>query len=122
MRAGGLTGTAAAADAGEGGFAARTPVAGAAGPGCSRVAVTLAAGGAGLLAACTRRVDGLGARRCVRARLAGAVSPEPFVGVLLASSPTGRLFPTAAPGIRDGDRHQRELSLTWAVFALFAAS
>ncbi|MFC5231390.1 hypothetical protein [Pseudonocardia zijingensis] len=71
MRAGGLTGTAAA-----GGLAVRAPVAGAAGPGCSGAALAatpLAVVPAGL----ARRVDGRGALRPVRARR-GVALPEPF--------------------------------------------
>ena len=91
MRAGGLTGTAAA----DGGFAVRAPVAGAAGPGCSRVAVAATPFVVVLPAGLTRRVDGRGALRPVRVRRALVTSPEPFVCVLRVSSATLRLFRTA---------------------------
>ncbi|GAA5111112.1 hypothetical protein GCM10023320_03630 [Pseudonocardia adelaidensis] len=92
MRAGGLTGTAAA----DGGFDARAPVGGAVGPGCSRAAVATTALGVALPAGLTRRVDGRGAVRLVRVRRDVGTSPEPFVWVLRASSPTQRLFLTRA--------------------------
>src|SRR5205814_10700801 len=88
VRAGGLTGTAAAV----GGFAVRAPVAGAVGPGCSLVAVAataLAVVPAGL----TRRVDGRGAPRPVRALRGVVTSPEPFTCVLPASSTTEPIVP-----------------------------
>ncbi|WP_255621231.1 hypothetical protein [Pseudonocardia sp. DSM 110487] len=92
MRAGGLTGTAAA----DGEFAVRAPVAGAAGPGWSRVAVVAATPFVLVLpAGLTRRVDGRGALRPVRVRRA-LTSPDPFACVLRVSSATPRLFLTAA--------------------------
>ena len=107
MRAGGLTGTAAADAA----VAVRAPVGGAVGPGWSRAVVSTAVvstapspvttagvsatAAVALPAELTRRVDGRGALLPVRARRGVVTSPDPFVWVLLVSSPTPRMFPTA---------------------------
>jgi hypothetical protein len=90
VRAGGLTGTAAAA----GELAVRAPVGAAAGPGCWRVAVAVTPLAVALPAGLTRRVDGRGALRPARLRRALVTSSEPFVCVLRVSSATTRLFPT----------------------------
>jgi hypothetical protein len=44
----------------------------------------------------TRRVDGRGALRPVRARRGVVTSPDPLVWVLLASSPTHAIVPHCA--------------------------
>jgi hypothetical protein len=107
VRAGGLTGTAAADAAVD----VRAPVGGAVGPGWSRAVVSravvstapspvtsgalLATAAVALPVELTRRVDGRGALLPARARRGVVTSPDPFVWVLLVSSPTARLFPTA---------------------------